>query len=167
MLRFNLLPWREHCLRYQQRMGLLLFISINGSLLLISVFLHLYFFNRINQLDAQVNFYRDKLAHLTMQQIPADTHHPLRSVSSFATAAQLFFSLTKEPAQSLCFTEINRNNHRVSFEGQTESAALFTEYLKHFSQASLFSEIRIDHLEHQRDGVHFRFQGIENNADTL
>lgn len=163
MVNINLFSWREAERLYQTRelkkilsrgIGLLVVSLIVVHILLVKVQTDTA--RRINLLKKEM---KKNSSHITYVERPQPTFNQRDS------AITLFTELRKlNEMGNVCFTEIARSKHLVSFTGRTRSALDLTDYLRSWKAGYLFSEIQIKLIEQQENGLfQFVFTAIERN----
>ncbi|TAK76171.1 MAG: hypothetical protein EPO11_04605 [Gammaproteobacteria bacterium] len=157
MVTINLLPWRDHLRRYQEK-------SVKRIILIaISVSLSLLF---AVHWTLKEMIHREQLKVLALQalqpSLPAEDSSGKFDRARFATQ-NLFAELAKGYDDDVCFTGITREKNSITFSGSARTAAELTDFLKNWHATYLFAEIKIDQLQYQPDNgwVQFRFRAIE------
>lgn len=169
MVAINLLPWREYTKSYQLKQIKIIFLSavVLTSMMIIAGLVVVLKWQdisniRIAMLTKEFNHYQESRLTRTKVQGPALTVLASQSISQDFSIGRLFTALGTKPHAEVCFTEIIRDNNTILFTGKTRSAADLTEYLRYWSAAYLFTEIRIKRLDQQQDGLtRFSFQAQE------
>ena len=119
--------------------------------------------NRVALLKSEWNRLADHTASLDMlnDQSPGTMQESLQHQQM---VQRLFIELARQQGPNVCFTEIKDEKNNIVFLGQAYSAADLTEFLRHWRVADLFSEIKIDQLVQQKNGlVQFQLHAMRNN----
>jgi Tfp pilus assembly protein PilN len=172
MVTINLLPWREYERVYQLKEVKKCLAIVILLVMMVIILMHVIFSKREAEMRVSVAAKKEKLTHYYQStDLNRVSHASSASVNSImqlqnhhAFIRQLFVELGKSNVSEVCFTEIEHTNHSISFIGKARSATNLTEFLRHWTAASLFTEIRINTIEQQEDGlVRFGFQAVEKN----
>ncbi len=153
----NLLPWRQHLRLQQEKITKqIIFIAIGMTLAMV-IAAHYTMSEMIDRVQTQV-FELKKL-----QPVVQNDHATPQVERGQQRTKNLFIEVMKRHHYEVCFTEIARERNIVDFSGSAKTAAELTEFLIHWQAAYLFSEIKIDKLQNQResDGIEFHFHAVE------
>jgi Tfp pilus assembly protein PilN len=164
MVNINLIPWRDARRIYQTR-ELKKILCAGIMLLLISVIVvHVLLVKGITGTNHRINGLKNE-----MQQFhpPLITYikRPQHKFKQRYNVSTLFAELGKlDETGKICFTEIARRDHVVSFKGRMRSTIELTDYLNQWKAGYLFSEIKIKLIEQQENGLfQFIFDATERN----
>lgn len=174
MVAFNLLPWREMRFVYQQKSRNTIFaLSVVLALSMI-VGLHCWFTNEMHLMHKHVLALREEVLRLTnkqqkqVKQSAAELLSPQlqQLVVNHRSALTVLNELSRRLDASVCFTDMVREKEKVVFVGVAHSAAEFTEFLRYWRGAYLFSEIKIEQLQQSLTNslMQFRFAGVLRGA---
>lgn len=165
MIEINFLPWREKRDQYQKKkMRFLLFYS--GVLsMLVWMSAHYFFAEKIAALTSGIAKLNRQMDSLSEKKITEPNQALIdKLISSQLESEKLIAALANTENPAVCFTEISRDENRVSFIGNARSIVDLTEFIKHWRGAELFSHLRfLDFKKQANQSMHFHFYGFENN----
>lgn len=166
MVEINLLPWRDYSARYQKKQMQILFALI----FLVGVMCWLVMFASLSWQEKKV---RVRIA--TLKQ--SISHYGLPSATVIKPGfhfllnqrkktIKLFHELAYLDEKNVCFTKMIRNKNKIYFSGQAHSAVELTYFLTHWQAGKLFSEVKIEQIEQQKNKpLQFRIQALESAVE--
>lgn len=165
MVEVNLLPWRDYTRAYQRKqIKVILFLTVVLSVLpLMGAFIFL--------------SQQEKKRHLHVLQLKQEVARygktrmlpkagALRRgenkkiISQQHRTQQLFHALAFIKEENLCFTNMTRVKETIVFTGIARSALDLTLFLTHWRGVSLFSEVKIEQIEQQKNQVRFHLRAV-------
>ena len=172
MVTINLLPWRQYTRAYHVKVMKRMIIMMLSLAIFIIVGVHRIIAQQIQVMQKRVTRLEqsthrlvnlNKLSHL--KQDRSNTAKLEKIISSYRAATQnLFAEFTKVYKPKVCFTEITRTKNTLIFSGNTRSAADLTEFLKTWSAAYLFEEIKLEQMQQKNGFIYFHFQALESQT---
>lgn len=171
MVEINLLPWRKHRRIYEDKIEKkVILLSIVITFLILSG-AHFFVWGQVSDMQTHIEQLEEEAHKFSHEQkfMQDIDHHSIpvdlvKNIFAYRSETKnLFTELGKAHEYSVCFNEIGREKNRITFSGNTRSASDLTEFLKNWSAGSLFTEIKIEHLQ-QRPGhglMEFRLEAIE------
>lgn len=159
MVAFNLLPWRVLQRKYQTKV-----IKFNLSVAaIIAIFLlcigHEWFVNQSEQKRIEIGKLNQEIDQF--HKLESNIFIPKQN-NEFTQARKFnenfFKEVTQDIKTSTCFTKITRKKNSIKFFGYTPSATELTDFLKNWSGAYLFSEMRLVQLEYKPELHSMKFQ---------
>lgn len=162
MVEINLLPWREEERRYQRKqIGMILLLALVVSIVpMLGIYINLLgqekeWSARVASLRGQAERYpvtlRTSLSKKTITMPFLQQHNKNK---------KLFDSLASTKADKLCFNKMVRIKQKIFFSGHAHSALDLTHFLLNWQALALFSEVKIEHMEKQKDHLYFQLQAV-------
>lgn len=176
MVTINLLPWREKARLYQHKKNKKIVAGVLGAMLFGTVILHVLaarYVNFLQQQNAAIEQELEQVTHLAEEKMRGVQGENTQQHWLYYRDAtrNLMRELGEKFATDVCFTEISRSKNRLFFSGHASSAANFTDFLAHWSAATLFSTIKIAYIKQvENRSVTFSFQAHaleEEQADAV
>jgi hypothetical protein len=158
MVEINLLPWRNYLRSYQKKMiKKIMMITLIMALIGIAIF-HQILSIQEKILEARIDDLQNKLADRNSLPKPEKVSLPKPPYELIL----LLRELKNMPHSSLCFTSITRHHNITAFKGKAHSIINFTDYLKNWTAAFLFSYIKIQQLDAKdKSLINFHFTAVD------
>lgn len=176
MVTINLFPWRETVFVYERKIMQRILLTVLICSVSFVCVLQASVVKQEARLHLKVDALKQEYQRLTSQKktIQAQTINLLsrdqEQIPYYAglRTQALFLSLLNSPIHALCFTQINRKQHRITFVGKARSAVDLSDFLQHWNLTHFFSIIKIEQIKQQIDhSLAFRFYGQEASNDVL
>lgn len=162
MVEINLLPWREEERRYQhKKMQIILWLALSVSIVpMLGLYINLIW---------QEKTWIDRVATLARQaeRYPLTTTRSVGKKNRIAvflqqhnTNKKLFAALAHTRETKLCFNKIVRSKQKIFLWGYAHSALDLTHFLLDWQGLALFSEVKIEHMEKQKNHLRFQLQAV-------
>lgn len=170
MVIINLLPWRDDLRVFQQRKVVkIILLTLLLNILFVAC-LHVILTRQCHQLEIANHILNSKIkkaggihhqhSHMNQPTIPLSIIDNV--VSYLDVTNKLMTNLSQIKSESICFSEVSRHEHQITFNGYANSDIDLAVYLKAWRQSSLFSEMMINKIELQVNGtLYFQITAYE------
>ena len=173
MITINLLPWRNDKIRREKKAATKIWLSAFIVPVCVLVAMNWLLSANINDSKSRISFLKQQWRELSnRKQIKFSNNHvqwpsvlDKNMLLHLVEVKKLLLELGDMQTSGLCFTELIRMGNIIYFSGYARSAEELTEYLTHWSSASLFSDMQIDQLqrENTNNPAYFRFHAVERH----
>lgn len=159
MVRVNLLPWRAQKKIYEAKIVTRMLST--AAILAISILLVVHYLlgNRLSVLAVDIVALTSE--HKKLQQTKVLSQPLGQDRNEYSSVAKLLHELAGQNNPEICFSEMSRTKSKVLFIGRARSYVDFTEFIKNWRAANLFSDIKIINLQKKQSFLQFRFQAQE------
>lgn len=158
MVTFNLLPWRTNMRLYQIRKFKITLLAVIILMVMLLVVMHVILISNEKKMNSHVAKLKKEL-----KRYDRHTQHSPSNVNLYDKKMMtvLFAGLNQINSYAVCFTDVERNTNKIIFDGLTPSAYELTEFFNQWNMGNLFSEVQIQKIEKQDNGlVRFVFQAV-------
>ena len=167
MVTINLFPWRAHLRLYQKRVLKKVVWSAILFITTLNIILYGVLLQREHHARSRLAVIKRELKRYAALQarIDAKTRHTIslsamKELFADQESNKIFFAgIGANVGNVICFTNIVRDHHAMTFSGVTRSAIDLSQFLHTWGLSALFSDVQIEKLERtNKQDFQFRFQ---------